>query len=86
MCIKTGRHTERKALFLGDYVDRGPDIPEVYKIVRSMVEGDAALAITGNIMVLWQGKGERISFIDARNIYTQIDRPTVSFLKNKFKI
>ncbi|MDF1822255.1 MAG: metallophosphoesterase [Alcanivoracaceae bacterium] len=42
------RHPERKALFLGDFVDRGPDQPEVVALVRAMVEQGEALAIMGN--------------------------------------
>ncbi|HEY0980994.1 metallophosphoesterase [Schlesneria sp.] len=42
------RHPERKVLFLGDFIDRGPKIREVLQIVRSMVEDDAALAVMGN--------------------------------------
>jgi protein phosphatase len=38
----------RKALFLGDLVDRGPRIPDVLKLVMSMVEAGTALCIPGN--------------------------------------
>ena len=38
----------RKVLFLGDFIDRGPRIPRVLKIVRDMVENDHAKAIIGN--------------------------------------
>lgn len=38
----------RRLVFLGDYVDRGPDAPGVIRLVREMVEADAALAIAGN--------------------------------------
>lgn len=42
------RHPERKVLFLGDFIDRGPQIREVLEIVRPMVEGEHALAVMGN--------------------------------------
>lgn len=42
------RHPERRAVFLGDFVDRGPAIADVLRVVRAMVEGGAALAILGN--------------------------------------
>jgi protein phosphatase len=38
----------RKAIFLGDLVDRGPKIPEVLKLVMSMVEAGTALCVPGN--------------------------------------
>ncbi|NOT35956.1 MAG: phosphoesterase [Saprospiraceae bacterium] len=41
-------HPERKVLFVGDYIDRGPKIKETLQIVRSMVESDNAIALMGN--------------------------------------
>ena len=41
-------HRERKALFLGDYIDRGPKSHEVLKIVKHMVDGGHAIALMGN--------------------------------------
>ncbi|MCW5822149.1 MAG: polynucleotide kinase-phosphatase [Cyanobacteria bacterium TGS_CYA1] len=38
----------RRALFLGDLVDRGPKSPDVLKLVMSMVESGAALCVPGN--------------------------------------
>lgn len=42
------RHPERKVIFLGDFIDRGPQIQKVLEIVRPMVEAGHALAIMGN--------------------------------------
>lgn len=42
------RHPTRKALFLGDFIDRGPAIRETLRLVRRMVDGGAALAVMGN--------------------------------------
>ncbi|MFN7733390.1 MAG: metallophosphoesterase [Pirellula sp.] len=42
------RHADRKVVFLGDFIDRGPQIREVLEIVRPMVEKGHALAIMGN--------------------------------------
>ena len=43
------RHPDgRKAIFLGDLVDRGPKVPEVLKLVMSMTQSGAALAVPGN--------------------------------------
>ena len=44
----TWSHPNRMAVFVGDYVDRGPDQVGVYRIVRKMVEAGAAHAIMGN--------------------------------------
>jgi len=39
---------ERKVIFLGDLVDRGPGIVEVLRLVMGMVASDSALCIPGN--------------------------------------
>ena len=45
----TWRHpNERKVIFLGDLVDRGPRIPEVLRIAMAMVDAGSALAVPGN--------------------------------------
>ncbi len=38
----------RRAVFLGDLVDRGPDSPGVLRLVMGMVAADHALAVPGN--------------------------------------
>ena len=38
----------RRAIFLGDLVDRGPDSPGVLRLVMGMVAADHALAVPGN--------------------------------------
>ncbi len=42
------QHSESKAVFLGDLIDRGPQIPQVLDIVRRMVDSGHALAVMGN--------------------------------------
>lgn len=42
------RHPERKVIFLGDFIDRGPKIQQVLSIVRLMIEHKTALAVMGN--------------------------------------
>lgn len=39
---------ERKAVFLGDYGDRGPNTPDVYRLVMAMVAAGDAYALPGN--------------------------------------
>jgi len=42
------RHPRRRAVFLGDFIDRGPEIRQALEIARAMVSGGAALAVMGN--------------------------------------
>lgn len=41
-------HPERQVLFLGDFVDRGPEQEEVLRIARAMCEHGQARAVMGN--------------------------------------
>jgi hypothetical protein len=41
-------HPDRKVLFVGDYIDRGPASSKVLHLVRQMVENDQAIALMGN--------------------------------------
>lgn len=52
----------RKAIFLGDVVDRGPDIPGVLRLVMSMVASGTALCVPGNhdIKLLRKLKGRNV--------------------------
>ncbi len=47
---KDGRyaHPNRKAVFVGDFIDRGPEIRETLRLVRNMIDGGTALAVMGN--------------------------------------
>jgi hypothetical protein len=42
------RHPQRTAIFVGDFIDRGPKGVETVLTVRAMVEAGAALAVMGN--------------------------------------
>ncbi len=42
------RNPDRRAIFLGDLVDRGPDTPGVLRLVMGMVAAGTALAVLGN--------------------------------------
>jgi protein phosphatase len=52
----------RKAVFLGDLVDRGPKIPDVLKLAMSMVESGAALCVPGNhdIKLMRKLRGKKV--------------------------
>jgi protein phosphatase len=53
----------RKAVFLGDLVDRGPAVPEVLRLVMDMVASEAALCVPGNhdIKLLYQLQGRDVT-------------------------
>lgn len=42
------QHSTRQVLFLGDFIDRGPDQRGVVDMVRPMIEAGSALAVMGN--------------------------------------
>lgn len=41
-------HRDRKAVFVGDFIDRGPQIAEVLRVVRPMIDNGHAYAVMGN--------------------------------------
>jgi hypothetical protein len=42
------RHPDRRVIFVGDFVDRGPEQLEVLHIAKSMCDAGTALAVMGN--------------------------------------
>lgn len=42
------QHPKRQVIFLGDFVDRGPEQVETVRLARAMVEAGQALAVIGN--------------------------------------
>ncbi len=42
------QHPRRQVIFLGDFIDRGPEQIETVRIARTMVENGKALAVMGN--------------------------------------
>lgn len=64
--IENKRHPDgRKVVFLGDLVDRGPDIPGVLRLVMDFVQAGAALCVPGNhemkLLRKMRGKDVRIT-------------------------
>jgi hypothetical protein len=41
-------HPARKVIFVGDFINRGPEIRETLLLVRAMVDSGSALAVLGN--------------------------------------
>lgn len=77
------RHPEaRKAVFLGDLVDRGPKITEVLKLVMSMTRSGTALAVPGNhdtkLMRKLRGRDVRITHGLAESLH-QIEQEPPEF-------
>ena len=52
----------RKAIFLGDILDRGPRVLDTWRLVRDMVSADSALCVPGNhdIKVLRKLRGRNV--------------------------
>lgn len=42
------QHPTHTVIFVGDYIDRGPEIPQTLEIVKAMVDNGAAVALMGN--------------------------------------
>ena len=78
-----GRHPEgRKAVLLGDLVDRGPKIPEVLRLTMNMVANGSALCVPGNhdikLMRKLMGKDVRITHGLAESL-EQLERESPEF-------
>src|SRR5437773_7597665 len=77
------RHPEgRKVVFLGDLVDRGPQIPAVLRLVISMVESGTALCVPGNhdmkLMRKLKGRNVQITHGLAESL-EQLDKESQEF-------
>jgi protein phosphatase len=79
----TAHHPEgRRAVFVGDLVDRGPKIPEVLDLVMNMVEAGSAFAVPGNhdmkLLKKLRGKDVKITHGLAETI-EQLEQRTPEF-------
>jgi protein phosphatase len=72
----------RKAVFVGDLVDRGPRIVDTLKIVMAMVGADSALCVPGNhdlkLMRHLRGKDVQVTH-GLQNSIEELDRETPAF-------
>jgi hypothetical protein len=60
------QHPVRKVIFVGDFVNRGPEIRETLLLVRGMVESGSALAVLGNheyASILYHIKDDKGTFM-----------------------
>lgn len=72
----------RKAVFVGDLVDRGPQTPDVLKLVMNTVEDNTALCVAGNhdvkLMKKLRGRDVKIAHGLAESLQ-QLERETPAF-------
>jgi Calcineurin-like phosphoesterase len=64
------RHREGKMIFVGDFIDRGPEQREVLRIARSMCEAGSASAVLGNHefnAIGWAAKNNDGGFLRSRS-------------------
>jgi protein phosphatase len=75
-------HPSRRAVFVGDLVDRGPDSPGVLRLVMGMVAAGHAMAVPGNhenkLVRAIRGHTVRVSHGLAETL-AQLDRETPEF-------
>jgi hypothetical protein len=67
-------HPNRKVIFLGDFIDGGPEQLEVLSTARAMVEHDRALAIMGNHefnAIGWALKDQQGEFLRPHTVKNQ---------------
>jgi protein phosphatase len=74
--------TDRRAVFLGDLVDRGPNAPDVLRMVMGMVEQGTAICVPGNheakLLRKLRGKDVQLTHGLAQTV-EQLDRETPEF-------
>jgi protein phosphatase len=72
----------RRAIFLGDLVDRGPDTPRVLALVMGMVEAGTALCVCGNhdAKLLRALRGEKVQLTHGLDLsMAQLEATTPEF-------
>jgi protein phosphatase len=78
------RHPEgRKVVYLGDLVDRGPDVPGVLRLAMEMVEAGSALCVPGNheMKLLRKLRGKNVQLTHGlAETMAQLEREPPEFL------
>jgi protein phosphatase len=80
--------TGRRAVFVGDLVDRGPAIPEVLRLVMKMVEEGTAFCVPGNhdMKLLRKLRGRDVQLTHGlRDSIEQLERETPEFKQRVMK-
>jgi len=81
-------HPERKVIFVGDFLNRGPQIRKTMRMVRSMVESGNAMAILGNheintiIAGIKNKKGNPLINLPAKN-FMSVVKTINAFIKHQ---
>jgi len=74
----------RKAIFVGDLVDRGPNTPAVLRLVMNMVDAGTAICVPGNhddkLLRKLQGRDVQIAHGLAESL-AQLDQETPDFIQ-----
>ena len=70
-------HAERKAVFVGDFINRGPEIRKTIRLIREMVKNGNAFAILGNheinaIMYHLKDEGGKLLVKEPRKNYLSL--------------
>lgn len=78
-------HPSRKAIFVGDFINRGPEIRKTIRIIRAMVETGSAFAILGNheinaILFHLKDKGGKSLVKEPRKNYLSLFKTINEFL------
>ena len=78
-------HAERKAVFVGDFINRGPEIRKTIRMIRIMVENGNAFAILGNheinaILFHLKDKGGKPLVKEPRKNYLSLFKTINDFL------
>ena len=78
----------RKAVFLGDLIDRGPDVTGVLRLVMDMVASENALCIAGNhdVKLVRKLKGKNVRLTHGLNLTVeQLEKETPQFRERVLK-
>lgn len=81
---KVNHDENRRVIFLGDLVDRGPKSPEVLKLVMSMIEDKKAFCVMGNhdFKLLRKLNGKNVSITHGlQETLTQLENESEEFIE-----